>query len=147
MQMKNCVLCESDGGVLVADTEHWRVIRATDQKGFPCVYRVIWEKHVAEFSDLSSWEREHCMHAVAWVEQAVRDYLKPDKVNLAALGNMVPHLHWHIIARYEWDSHFPNPVWGQAVREVPLEMWEGLRDSCQALECYLKDNVTEFIKV
>lgn len=140
MQVKGCVLCESDGGVLIADTPYWRVIRATDQVGFPLVYRVIWAEHVAEFSQLPPEDRERCMEAVAWVEQAVRDYLKPDKVNLAALGNMVPHMHWHIIPRYMWDSHFPNPVWGQAVREVSPEQWEGLEEQRKALECYMKDN-------
>ena len=40
------------------------------------------------------------------------------KINLATLGNVVPHLHWHVIARFDWDSHFPNPVWGAARREV-----------------------------
>ncbi|MET0207803.1 MAG: HIT domain-containing protein, partial [Burkholderiaceae bacterium] len=44
--------------------------------------------------------------------------LAPAKINLAALGNMVPHLHWHVIARFDWDSHFPNPVWGERKRSV-----------------------------
>jgi len=147
MHEKGCVLCESDGGVLLADGGDWRVIRATDQKGFPFVYRVIWAQHVAEFSELSPQEREQCMNAVAWVEQAVRDYLKPDKVNLAALGNMVPHLHWHIIARYTWDSHFPNPIWGQAVRDVAPEQWQGLEQQAKALGLYLKDNVRGLLLV
>ena len=43
---------------------------------------------------------------------------RPDKVNLAALGNAVPHLHWHIVARFAWDSHFPASVWAPASREV-----------------------------
>jgi diadenosine tetraphosphate (Ap4A) HIT family hydrolase len=37
---------------------------------------------------------------------------------LAALGNVVPHLHWHVIARFDWDSHFPAPIWGTAQRSV-----------------------------
>ena len=40
----------------------------------------------------------------------------PTKINLASLGNLVPHLHWHIVARFDWDSHFPQPVWGAAQR-------------------------------
>ena len=42
--------------------------------------------------------------------------LQPAKVNLAALGNMVPHLHWHVIPRFADDSHFPQPVWGARQR-------------------------------
>ena len=43
------------------------------------------------------------------------------KINLAALGNMVPHLHWHVIERFDWDSHFPQAVWGARQREVEGE--------------------------
>ena len=39
------------------------------------------------------------------------------KINLAALGNMVPHLHWHVIARFDWDTRFPSPVWAAAQRQ------------------------------
>jgi diadenosine tetraphosphate (Ap4A) HIT family hydrolase len=46
------------------------------------------------------------------IERYIRKILNPDKINLACLGNMVPHLHWHIIARYKNDRHFPNPIWG-----------------------------------
>ena len=51
------------------------------------------------------------MGVVAQVEQALRQHLQRTKINLAALGNLVPHLHWHVIARFDWDSHFPAPVW------------------------------------
>jgi diadenosine tetraphosphate (Ap4A) HIT family hydrolase len=57
------------------------------------------------------------MDVVAQVEQALRQYLQPTKVNIAALGNMVPHLHWHVIARFGWDSHFPAPVWASPIRQ------------------------------
>ena len=46
----------------------------------------------------------------------LREQLSPTKINLAALGNMVAHLHWHVIARYDWDSHFPASVWAPALR-------------------------------
>jgi diadenosine tetraphosphate (Ap4A) HIT family hydrolase len=45
--------------------------------------------------------------------------LQPDKINLASLGNVVPHLHWHVIPRFADDPHFPNPVWGQRLRDHP----------------------------
>ena len=50
------------------------------------------------------------------VQRVLRDRLSPDKVNLAALGNMVAHLHWHVIARWRWDSHFPGSVWAVVQR-------------------------------
>lgn len=94
----------------------FRIICAAEA-GFPAFYRLIWRDHVREFSDLSKDERVLCMEAVTAVEQAMRELLAPGKINLATLGNVVPHLHWHVIARYDWDSHFPAPVWAAAQRE------------------------------
>ena len=115
--MTGCELCGVDGGVLVARRAELRVIRAVDAN-FPAFYRVIWNTHVAEWTDLAPADRSLCMQAVAKVETALREALAPTKINLASFGNVVPHLHWHVIARFDWDSHFPNPVWGQAQRSV-----------------------------
>jgi diadenosine tetraphosphate (Ap4A) HIT family hydrolase len=51
------------------------------------------------------------------LEAALRELLRPDKINLASLGNMTPHLHWHVIPRFRDDPHFPNPIWGARQRE------------------------------
>ena len=110
-----CVLCAQDGGALIWRGEKLRLIRAVEE-GFPAFYRVIWNAHAAELSDLSDDDRNLCMKAVAVVERVMRDTLAPTKINLAALGNMVPHLHWHVIARFDWDSHFPASVWANAQR-------------------------------
>jgi diadenosine tetraphosphate (Ap4A) HIT family hydrolase len=113
-----CPLCDTPGGELVFTGQAFRVVR-TDEGGFPAFYRVVWNRHVAELSDLSPAERALCLEAVVVVERALRAHLAPDKVNLASLGNVVPHLHWHVIARFEWDSHFPAPVWAPAQRQAP----------------------------
>jgi diadenosine tetraphosphate (Ap4A) HIT family hydrolase len=110
-----CPLCAADGGVLVARTARLRLVRA-DEPGLPAFYRVVWNAHVAEFSDLPPSERRHCMDAVVAVEQVLREQLRPDKVNLAAFGNLVPHLHWHVVARWQADPHWPQPVWAPAQR-------------------------------
>lgn len=117
MKDASCPLCADAGGALVFQTEKFRVIRA-DEAGFPAFYRVVWTAHVAEFSDLDLSDRAVCMAAVCAVEQVLREQLQPTKVNLAALGNVVAHLHWHVIARFDWDSHFPAPVWGSPQRPV-----------------------------
>ncbi len=127
-----CPLCTTDGGLLVWRGTHLRVIRA-DEPGFPGFYRVVWNAHVAEFSDLDAAQRQHCMDAVTLVEQVLREHLAPAKVNLAALGNMVPHLHWHVIARFAWDSHFPAPVWASPGRERNLERERALEASLPQL--------------
>ena len=117
VSVAGCPLCETDGGRLVFRNADLRVIQA-DEAGFPGFYRVVWNRHVAEFSDLSPKDRETCMQAVVVVEQVLRDRMQPEKINLAALGNVVPHLHWHVIARFDWDSHFPAPVWAAPQRAV-----------------------------
>lgn len=125
------------GGALVFQAEEFRVIRA-DEAGFPAFYRVVWKAHVAEFSDLDEAERNLCMAAVTVVEQALRRHLQPTKINLAALGNLVPHLHWHVIARFDWDTHFPAPVWAAAKRPPdPVrqsELWAKLKAAEQAMQ-------------
>lgn len=115
--MSACELCATLGGRLITDAERWRVVGVEDA-AFPAFYRVIWKRHLAEFTDLDAAGRAECMGVVAAVEQVLRDELQPTKVNLASLGNMVAHLHWHVIARFDWDSHFPAPVWAPARRNV-----------------------------
>jgi len=115
-----CPLCDGDGGLVVVRTPQFRVVRVVDgeeARRFPAFYRLIWNAHVAEFSDLFVTDRHACMDAVTEVERTLRSLLAPTKVNVASLGNVVPHLHWHVIARFDWDSHFPAPVWASAQRD------------------------------
>ena len=123
--------------------ERLRVIRA-QEAGFPAFYRVVWNVHVAEFSDLAATDRVHCMEAVTMVEQALRQHLSPTKVNIAALGNMVPHLHWHVIARFDWDSHFPAPVWATAQRPSPAAQEAAVRALLPALEVQLQSQLAQW---
>lgn len=118
MRQAGCPLCDSAGGDLVFQGAAFRVIR-TDEGGFPAFYRVVWNEHVPELSDLAPADRALCLEAVVAVERSLRAHLQPVKVNLAALGNLVPHLHWHVIARFDWDSHFPAAVWAPARRAAP----------------------------
>ena len=139
----SCPLCAEDGGALVWRGERLRVIRA-QEAGFPAFYRVVWNVHVAEFSDLAATDRVHCMEAVTMVEQALRQHLSPTKVNIAALGNMVPHLHWHVIARFDWDSHFPAPVWAAAQRPSPAAQEAAVRALLPALEAQLQSQLAQW---
>ena len=129
MKVNGCPLCETDGGLLVFKNDQLRVIRAVEA-GFPAFYRVVWNAHVAEFSDLSVEERNACMNAVVTVEKILRDQLQPTKINLAALGNAVPHLHWHVIARFDWDSHFPGSVWAAPQRAQSAEKLAHVAAQC-----------------
>ena len=117
--MKNCVLCsdlKSDEGQLIWRGDDCRIISVNDPD-LPGFCRVIWNHHVPEMTDLSYGEREHLMSLVFVVEEAIRQVMKPAKVNLAALGNMVPHIHWHVIPRFTDDAFFPGSVWSSRARE------------------------------
>lgn len=109
-----CVFCNGEGGHRVWRDERCRVV-LTDEP-FPGFCRVIWNAHVAEMTDLPPVDRAHLMDVVHAVEATLRARLAPDKMNLASLGNVVPHLHWHVVPRFVDDSHFPQPVWGAPQR-------------------------------
>ncbi|WP_300367179.1 HIT domain-containing protein [Hydrogenimonas sp.] len=56
------------------------------------------------------------------VEKAMIDYFKPTKMNMASFGNYLPRVHIHVMARFEADSHFPEPMWGEKQREGAMEL-------------------------
>ncbi|MBS4096474.1 MAG: HIT family protein [Sulfuricella sp.] len=113
----SCELCENDGGEVLWKNELCRLVLVNDPD-YPGFCRVILQRHVAEMTDLGPMGRKHFMAVVLAAEQAVREVMRPDKINLASLGNVVPHLHWHVIPRFREDRHFPNPIWGQPLREA-----------------------------
>lgn len=110
-----CPLCTLPAGeLLYQDDQLWVVL--VDEAGYPGFCRVIWQQHVREMSDLSAADAAHLFGWVMRTEQAVRAVMQPDKINLASLGNVVPHLHWHVIPRFVDDAHFPSPIWAGAQR-------------------------------
>jgi diadenosine tetraphosphate (Ap4A) HIT family hydrolase len=110
-----CELCSQDGGEVVYRDAKLRVVLVEDAH-YPGFCRVIWNAHVKEMTDLPQVDRIIFMNAVWQVEAAVCEVMHPDKINLASLGNMTPHLHWHVIPRYADDAHFPAPVWADNKR-------------------------------
>lgn len=113
--MTTCELCAAPGGTLLWQSPRLRVVRI-DQPDYPGFCRVIWNDHVREMTDLAPEERAELMAVVFAVEGVVRALFAPDKINLASLGNMTPHVHWHIIPRWHNDKHFPEPIWGSQQR-------------------------------
>ncbi len=111
----SCELCTARGGTLLWQDAHCRVVQVAEPD-YPGFCRVIWNTHIREMSDLPPADREHCMRVVFAVEQVLRAAMHPEKINLASLGNMVAHLHWHVIPRFAGDPHFPQPIWGTRQR-------------------------------
>ena len=108
---------------------------------YPGFCRVIWNRHVAEMTDLSHGEREHLMSLVFAVEEAVRHVMHPDKINVAALGNMVPHIHWHVIPRYRDDAFFPGSAWSQKTQKTPAANLEARKKLAQELPAAIKSAI------
>ena len=111
-----CVFCEEAGGEILWEDDYCRAIWAYEPD-YPGLCRVIWDQHVQEMTDLDATDRNRILRVVFAVEQALIKVLSPDKVNLASLGNQVPHLHWHVIPRFTDDPHWPFAIWGRRVRE------------------------------
>jgi len=144
--MANCVLCKDDlrpeEGELIWRGDDCRVILVNDPD-LPGFCRVIWNRHIAEMSDLTYGEREHVMSLVFVVEEAVRHVMHPDKVNLAALGNMVPHIHWHIIPRYQDDAFFPGSAWSVRTQELPQSSLEARRGLAKQLPAAIRSAISQ----
>ncbi|RTZ45698.1 HIT family protein [Candidimonas sp. SYP-B2681] len=129
-----CPLCEHPGGAVLWHNAHLRVIDVNDSS-HPGFTRVVWRDHVSEMTQLQARQRNELMEVVWQVEQVQRDILLPSKVNIAQLGNMVPHLHWHLIPRWSNDSHFPEPIWAAApVRSADeLHAWQARKAEIEFL--------------
>ncbi|MFC2293137.1 MAG: HIT family protein [Kingella oralis] len=120
----DCPICTAQNEEILLQTPNLRVIAVHNEANAPAFCRVIWQHHVAEMTDLLPAERDELMAMVYKVEAAMRQVLQPEKINLASLGNVVPHLHWHVIARFQDDACFPAPIWAAAMREATFRLPE-----------------------
>ncbi len=121
-----CPLCTDPGGRILWQDDFCRVVLA-DEADYPAFCRVILNAHAKEMSDLDTTSRRRLMDVVLAVESVLRALLKPDKINLASLGNVVPHVHWHVIPRFADDAHFPDAIWAaprRAGQRHGMEGWE-----------------------
>ena len=114
-----CEFCGSPGGPVLWQNELCRVVRV-DEPDYPGFVRVILNRHAREMSDLQPAERESLMRVVFEVEAAVRECMGAYKMNVASLGNMTPHVHWHVVPRFQDDRHFPTPIWAAPKREAKV---------------------------
>lgn len=133
--MNNCILCNEDGGEVIIRNTLFRIVYVVDEN-YPGFVRLILNEHVQEQSDLNDDNSICVFKVLAAIERIIRNIYNPDKINLASLGNVVPHLHWHIIPRYKNDTHFPNPIWGEITNPEYISNKANLKDS---LFTHLKD--------
>lgn len=111
----DCALCQPSTHLILWQDYFCRVVLLNDAD-YPAYCRVELKTHVKEMTDLAPADRARTMKVVFAVETALREVIEPDKINLASLGNKTPHVHWHLIPRFESDKHFPNSHWGKATQ-------------------------------
>ena len=79
-------------------------------------------ENIKEFSECNNETKQEIFKYLDIIEKEMLDYFKPDKINIASFGNYVPHVHFHVIARFKEDSYFPEPMWGKKQRDANLEL-------------------------
>jgi len=109
-----CPLCNLKNEDIIYKNDFFRVILVDEIPGY---IRIITNKHIKEFSDLNDDEAVKLTLAVKKIEKKMIEFLNPDKINIASLGNMVPHLHIHIIPRYKNDPWWPGATFCEKKRE------------------------------
>lgn len=127
-----CPLCAQDLPGTLWQDDRLRVICVEDTP-LPGFTRIIWRAHAAEMTDLDLASRTQLMRTVWLVEDALRGCLHPDKINIASLGNQIPHLHWHIVPRWRDDPFFPATPWSTPTSDTGrLAAWETRQARLQA---------------
>lgn len=132
--MAVCALCEPSSQDILWQDDFCRVVLLNDTD-YPAYCRIELLAHIKEMTDLPPADRARTMKVVFAVEAAMREVIQPDKINLASLGNKTPHMHWHVIPRFESDKHFPNSHWGETVRD----------SEAQALSHMVKDELQRVV--
>lgn len=84
--------------------------------------KVFTQRKIKEFSECTATEKTEIFRIIDIVEKSMLNYFDADKVNIASFGNLLPHVHWHVMARFEGDSYFPEPMWGTQQRESQLDL-------------------------
>ncbi|MEA3384614.1 MAG: HIT family protein [Campylobacterota bacterium] len=84
--------------------------------------KIFTQKPIKEFSQCNNETKLEILRVLDIVEKEMLEYFKPDKINIASFGNYVPHVHFHIQARFKNDSYFPEPTWGTKQREASLNL-------------------------
>lgn len=133
-----CPLCKGAGGEVLHQAQAWRLVLA-DEPEWPGLLRLIWTEHVMELSDLSELQAIELLRVIRLVERVLRDTLSPDKVNVASLGNQVPHLHVHIVPRWRDDLTFPASIW---TRPEPA-LQTNLRSRTEAADARRRSTVAQ----
>lgn len=84
--------------------------------------KIFTNEPIKEFSECNSETKQEIWKYLDLIEKEMISYFKPEKINIASFGNYVPHVHFHIMARFKEDSFFPEPMWGKKQKEAKLNL-------------------------
>jgi len=120
--------------------EDWNLCRVLlkNDKTWPWLYLVPRRENIREIYDLAAADQIQLIHEISMASRALTFLYKPDKINTAALGNMVPQLHVHIFARFRDDPAWPRPVWAVQRDEISYTEVEKNAESNKLKECFEK---------
>jgi len=84
--------------------------------------KIFTQTSYKEMSDVPTSIRMEIYELLHKIEKEMINYYNPTKINIASFGNYMPHVHWHIMARFEKDSYYPEPMWGTKQRDANLKL-------------------------
>jgi len=120
--MSSCPMCqrwEHDSDLQILEMKHSYAVLNRDQF-FPGYTLLFTKIHATELFQLEQTVRSELMEEVSRLAQALYSVFAPDKINYELLGNMVPHIHWHIVPRFASEALWPRPIWAEQHDEVLL---------------------------
>jgi diadenosine tetraphosphate (Ap4A) HIT family hydrolase len=124
--VEGCTMCrrwEEDSDLRIVELEHSFVVLNRDQY-FPGYTLLFTKQHATELFHLDRAVRSGLMEEVSGVAEALFTLFQPDKINYELLGNMVPHIHWHLVPRHSGEPLWPRPIWSEPHSELLLSTAE-----------------------
>ena len=101
------------------ETEHIKI--EVEPSEIPWL-KIFTQHPYKEMSEVPKEIRDEIYELLDGIEKVMLDYYQPTKINIASFGNYMPHVHWHIMARFAEDSYYPEPMWGKKQREAQLSL-------------------------
>lgn len=84
--------------------------------------KIFTKEPYKELGDMPKELRLRVWDVYSIIEYEMRNYYNPDKINMASFANILPRVHIHVMARFKDDSHFPNSMWGEKLRETNITL-------------------------
>jgi diadenosine tetraphosphate (Ap4A) HIT family hydrolase len=131
----NCPMCtrwQDEPELRIAEFEHCYVQLNRDQF-FPGYVLLFSKDHVTELFHLAPSVRSALIEEVNRVAEALHQVYTPTKMNYELLGNMVPHMHWHLVPRFTDDPLWPRPIWSEPHQEKQLNP-QGYRETIARIQ-------------